>query len=127
MVLLLCLWDNLKFWRVFSLGKESGEGETVSTSSFRESSYYCDDRGGGGGGGGDHSMNVPFTIPSNTSATAKVSCSYYNLTGNQSKPSLEQNDYRMEKVEKVSKMRDNPWDTDEDDDCSSYKTDEVRS
>lgn len=87
MVLLLCLWDNLKFWSVFSVGngreRDNGEPETVSStghgssSSRRQSCFTGCCSGvmcvpscmltsasiGNSGGGG--------------SSTAKVSCSYY--------------------------------------------------
>lgn len=123
MVLLLCLWDNLKFWRIFALGtRESGDVETSSIASYRASSYYCNDNGDA-----ISPSSVPFTLPSNTATlttTSKVSCSYYSAC-NQTKP----NNYQVKHPHKNNRPPDdlsNDDDEDDDDDSSCKITREVR-
>ncbi len=116
MVLLLCLWDNLKFWRIFALGtRESGDVETSSIGSYRATSYYCNDNG-------DAILpsSVPYTLPSNTATltkTSKVSCSYYSAC-NQTKP----NNSKLKHLHKNKRPPDDlSCDDEDDDDGSSYK------
>jgi len=40
MVLLLCLWDNLKFFRVFSVSSNGGESSVESTEVVVGKSYF---------------------------------------------------------------------------------------
>lgn len=116
MVLLLCLWDNLKFWRIFALGtRESGDVETSSIASYRAASYYCNDNGDG------ISSSVPFTLPSNTATlttTSKVSCSYYSACNQQTKP----NNSKLKHLHKNKRPPDDQsCDDEDDDDDSSYR------
>lgn len=119
MVLLLCLWDNLKFWRIFSLGsKEGTEAETGSVSSFRATtSYYCDESGGGG------DAITPFTLPSNTSATAKVSCSSYYTTCEQNKSGLSNKHVYPHKSKSKKRPPDELWTDEEEDDSATCSVD----
>lgn len=129
MVLLLCLWDNLKFWRIFSLGSRENLDQDSGGGGLGLGGVLGGNSGNNGsgtgsfcGGGGVMSVVPSSCIPTSVSAsTAKVSCSYYVPC----KPSEARKEVkRQQQDNRLSSDGDD--DDDEEDDGGLKFTTEVR-